>query len=426
MTEPNVWNGTSPSDDVDRLLLALAEERADRLEAGDLIADAHALQALTPGPDTRSLTEPLFRQALEVLTDSLNQEAFLTPPGRWVAADYLLRIIEQRLQLTVLDRTDPSLAQIPVRSPIIIAGPPRSGTTLLFSLLASAGGLRTPEGWELLRPVPSPRPDHYPDPARVRLAAVELGRLHRAAPNLATIHHYDARMPKECLSAMSFAGLSEEFLSRYRAPSYRRHLQHADMTSAYEMHKFVLQVLAAEMPPTRWLLKSPVHLHNLPTLFETYPDAHVVITHRDPLAIIASVTSLIATLRSISSHHVDALEIAQENAELYSRSLRRLLPDTPQTAHLPSNQVHHVTYQELISNPMRTIERLYERVGHPLTADDRDELSKTVSARSARSGGAHDYDVSRLGLDLAALRQELAEYQAHFDVPNEVDLASRC
>ena len=83
---------------------------------------------------------------------------------------------------------------------------------------------------------------------------------------LDAIHAYGGRMNKECLSAMSFAFRSEEFISRYHTPSYIDWLQSCDMTPAYEMHRLVLQVLQRRLPTDRWVLKSPVHLHNLPVL----------------------------------------------------------------------------------------------------------------------------------------------------------------
>ena len=42
-----------------------------------------------------------------------------------------------------------------------------------------------------------------------------------------------------------------------------------------------------------------------PSLFSTYPDARVVITHRDPLRVIGSLADLMATLHYMHSDHVD-------------------------------------------------------------------------------------------------------------------------
>ena len=62
---------------------------------------------------------------------------------------------------------------------------------------------------------------------------------------------------------MSFELLTEELTARYHVPTYAAYLARADMGPAYRMHRLVLQVLQRRSGPVRWLLKSPVHLHNL-------------------------------------------------------------------------------------------------------------------------------------------------------------------
>src|SRR5690606_10653053 len=115
---------------------------------------------------------------------------------------------------------------------------------------------------------------------------------------------------------MAFSFRTEEFISRYHVPSYVAWLQRADMQPAYDMHRLVLQVLQRRMPKRRWVLKSPVHLQSLPTVASTYPDASFVVTHRDPAAMLASVSSLVATLRAAFSDRVNGVEVGRYHTEL--------------------------------------------------------------------------------------------------------------
>ena len=108
-------------------------------------------------------------------------------------------------------------------------------------------------------------------------------------------------------------------------PAYAAWLAACDMRPAYESHRLVLQILQRRWPPRRWALKSPVHLHSLPTLLDVYPDARIVITHRDPLTVLSSVTSLIATLRWAHSDRVDFAEIAAAHARMYHADLDGLV-----------------------------------------------------------------------------------------------------
>ena len=53
------------------------------------------------------------------------------------------------------------------------------------------------------------------------------------------------------------------------------------------------------------MLKTPVYLMMLDLLFASYPDASVVMTHRDPVKTMTSGLSTIAAVRWLRSDHVE-------------------------------------------------------------------------------------------------------------------------
>jgi len=239
----------------------------------DLLGEARARLGLPDrGPSDIGGDETL--EPLDVLLPALEREAHLTLLGRWLTRRFLLRLLTVRMHLERYAREDPAVRDEPVAAPVVVTGPPRSGTTLLHGLLAQDPALRAPLGWELLWPVPPPAPaapangtddtaDEMADDPRIALAEEELRAFAAVRQNLDAIHEYGARNPKECLSAMSFAFRSEEFTARYRVPSYATWLRACDMKPAYAMHRLVLAVLQRRGPRRRWVLKSPVHLHSL-------------------------------------------------------------------------------------------------------------------------------------------------------------------
>ncbi len=95
------------------------------------------------------------------------------------------------------------------------------------------------------------------------------------------------------------------------------------MTSAYRYHRQFLQHLQSRHPAPRWILKSPGHLWCLGTLFDEYPNTLLVQTHRDPLRIIASLTSLMGTLRRLGSDDIQPPDIANEYAGYLVEGLDR-------------------------------------------------------------------------------------------------------
>ncbi|TMA26376.1 MAG: sulfotransferase [Deltaproteobacteria bacterium] len=399
----------------------LCEEAELPLEREALLGEARARLGVADGGvadfcgeefDADGLVEPLDR-----VLRALESEAELTLIGRWMTRRYLLRLLEVRLQLMAYLRADPGVRDEPIERPLFVAGAPRTGTTILYELLADDPALRAPLGWELLRPVPSPDPDPARRAADPRIALVdrELVLPQTVVSGLLAMHVYGGSKPKECVSAMSFTFLSEEFTARYHVPSYESWLERCDMTPAYRMHRLVLQILQRRSGAAAWLLKSPVHLRSLTTLFEVYPDAQVAITHRDPLTVLASLTSLIATLRWAHSDAVDFESIGAAHARKYRRIFDDLVGRC-ERKQLPEAQLHHSRYADFQRDPIAVVRDLFHRFGRPL---DEMRLASVLASRARSEHGPHEYSFADLGLDAEAERSQLHRYQSFFAVPPE-------
>jgi hypothetical protein len=366
-----------------------------------------------PGPGTGDD----FLEPLGVLLDSLESDANLTILGRWITQRFLDRLLDVRLQIAEYVRSDPGVRDEQIVEPIVVIGAPRTGTTAIHALLAADDRHRVPLGWELLRPVPPPIAGMEDE--RVALADLELRIPQTVVGGLESIHAYSGRMKKECLSAMSLAFRSEEFVSRYSSTGYIDWLGTCDMTPAYEMHRLVLQILQRNQPTQRWVLKSPVHLHNLDPLLATYPDARLVVTHRDPLAILGSVSSLIATLRSAHSDLVSLPQIGRYHADLYFRDLEGLRTRVADGS-LHGVSISHVAFSALRSDPLSELRRAYSELGVSMPESVRNSISLESARLGTESPTPHEWNFEVLGLDRENERARFAPYCDAFAVPEEV------
>ncbi len=360
-----------------------------------------------------------FLEPLDLVLRALEDEARLTVTGRWITRRFVLRLLEVRFHIAAYLAADPGVRDEHVRAPIVVTGAPRTGTTILFGTMDRDPSLRAPEGWELLRPVPPPAPDGEPDEGRLALADRELRMMGAASSGLDAIHEYTGRMPKECLSAMSFEFLTEEFTARYHVPTYARYLETCDMGPAYRMHRLVLQILQRRGTDVQWLLKSPVHLHSLPTLYATYPDARVVVTHRDPLTLLPSVTSLVCTLRRAHSDDVDFAAVGGYHEAKYWRDLDGLAT-ADEGGSIDGHPVSHVLHTDFTADPIGVVRRVYDDIGLDLDPGAERAMVDYLAARPKGVHGTHEYSFADLGLDAAAERERFARYQAHFGVLPEV------
>jgi len=400
------------------LVPSITAEAALPFERDSLIGEALArqgranegLEALcAPGPGTGDD----FLEGLDCALNALENEANLHVVGRWMTRRFLLRLLEVRLQICDWVRSDPGVRDEAITEPLFVIGAPRTGTTVLHALLSADHRHRVPLGWEFLRPVPPPTFEKHETDPRIDLADAELRAPQLVTGGLDAIHAYAGRMNKECLSAMSFAFRGEEFISRYNTPSYVSWLQSCDMTPAYEMHRLVLQILQRRMPTRKWVLKSPVHLHNLPVLLDVYPDAQLVVTHRDPLAILGSVTSLIATLRWAHSDTVDTTEIGRYHADLYWRDLDGLV-DVQLNGDLPPGRVAHGSFADFAVDGVAVVEQMYEELGIELPGAIRLAMEKALEASPREKHGDHDWSFDWLGLNEDEQRARFARYSEKF------------
>ena len=398
-------------------IVPIADEARAPLARDALLAEALARSGRS-GAGVAAFGDPGFLEPLDVLLPALEEEADLSLLGRWLTRRFLLRLLEGRLHMLDYLRADPGVEAEEIRRPIFVTGAPRTGTTILHAVLVQDPGLRPPLGWELLRPVPPPDPATAGDDPRIALAEAELRMLARVDPAMDAIHEYGARNPKECLSAMSFEFRSEEFTARYRVPSYAAWLQRCDMRPAYAWHRRVLQVLQRRTGPARWMLKSPVHLHSLATLLEVYPDARIAVTHRDPLRVLGSVTSLVANLRWVHSEKVDFAEIARYHADLYHGSLDRLVT-LEERGWLPPERLHHGHYAEFLDAPLEAVRAIYAAFDLPLHEATLARMRAYLASRPKDQHGEHRYSFDDLGLDRDAERRRFARYRERFGVPSE-------
>jgi len=71
-----------------------------------------------------------------------------------------------------------------------------------------------------------------------------------------------------------------------------------------------LQVLTWYHGPNRWLMKCPQHMEQLVPLHRVFPDATIVINHRDPVASIQSAITSLAYSSRVRTVGIDAQAIA--------------------------------------------------------------------------------------------------------------------
>jgi hypothetical protein len=187
----------------------------------------------------------------------------------------------------------------------------------------------------------------------------------------------------------------------------------------FRAHRRFLQLLQWRCRGERWILKSPSYLARLPAFFAQYPDASVVLTHRDPLKVLPSLVSLMATLRWMHSDTVDVQAVVKSAVHGTAIAMD-LVMQWRSDGTLPDDRIVDVRFDDLVGDPWRTMHSVYARIGATLTADAEGRMREYLGARPRERHGRHDYDFADTGLDVAETRARFAAYQERYEVPSEV------
>jgi hypothetical protein len=363
--------------------------------------------------------DPWFRQPLGVLCDALRTEAQLSPAGVVSIWSQLLQLLKNRLLVEDVIRRHPEILDVPIEAPIVIAGLPRTGTTHLHNLISADPAWRSLAYWESLEPVlaDAERPAAgEPDP-RIERTANALGMVDLFMPHFKRMHEMTVDHVHEEIQLLAVAGSTMLFETMAPMPSWRDWYTTNDQTPAYDYLRRILQVLSWQRGSgKRWVLKSPQHLEQLPVVRAVFPDATYVVTHRDPVAVTASLVMMMSyTLRMVRDE-VDVPAVGHYWADRAEDLLGGALRDRDA---LPEDQTVDVVFHEFMADDIAAVRRIYEVAGQAFTPDVQSAMDGFMADHPRGKFGRVQYFFDEFGLDPDVLRANFAAYIDRFGVEQE-------
>ncbi len=381
------------------------------LDEESLLKEAQRVTGLT------DFGNDLWIEPFHVLIKALEEEAQLTLMGRLMARNDIITWLSTRLQVIDTLKQHPEILEEEIVAPMIIVGLPRSGTSILFELLAQDPEVGVPLTWEAMLPCPPPEAATYNTDPRIERAHNIATQWNRVAPEFAAMHEMGGKIPAECGQIMCSSFISDQIAALHQTPSYSVWLAQANYLPVYQHHKQILQILQWRNPRNRWLLKAPEHQVHLENLLKVYPDARIVQTHRDPIKCMASTTSLIGTLYSMRSDQSFQAEMFENiiMGEATSQRLEKVM-DQRESGVVPAANIADSRYQDLMDDPMGCIKNIYSHFGMTLADEAKAKMLKYLEGKPKGKFGKHKYDIND---ERAKERQLFQRYQEHYNVPFE-------
>jgi len=381
------------------------------LDEGAVISSACSTDGL------ESFGDDSFLVPMRVLLESLS-EAPLNDLGASIMRSSVVHSLVNRLRLNYWLQRHPEILEEEITAPLVVVGMMRSGTTLVQRLLAADPEHTCTLGWEAMAPAPPPGSDPAAVEPRLTQAIAREEQTRTFAPELFAIHPTYANQAEEEIMFLADAFLSHVPEASCDLPAYRAWLNEQDFAPAYANLYRTLQLLQWQKRLRgehcgRWVLKTPAHLGYLRDLLDTFPGAHVIHLHRDPMDTIPSGASLNSTLWRMHADDVDPAHVGDQWLERMGWTNDRAMAFR---SGLPAaNQCFtDIRFSELTRNPLEQMARVYQAAGIALSADARGAMRGWLRDDAADRQRGHRYTAEEFGLTAGKIRDRFSEYYQRF------------
>lgn len=354
-----------------------------------------------------------FIEPMDRFIEAANAEARLTAEGFAGQTEVIVKGLTSRLRMVDDIKRHPEILDEEVTVAGIILGLPRTGSTIFHRLLASAPGMTAIRWFEAQNFAPFPGELPGQPVARRDYAQAMIDGWLAAVPELASIHPLETDAPDEEILVLGQMFVSTMVEGMTYVPGFTRWLNGYDQSKGHEDLKLILKYLQWQDPSRRgrkWILKSPSNLPYAELAAKAFPDAVLIMTHRDPLQTVPSYVSMQAALyrlsATISDEEVGAFWFARlvEWMRLFEDARKRI----------GEERFIDIDYREVGREPLVQAERVLARMGIPIDAGIQEALTEFLAGNRREQRPMHEYSPERFGLDEESIRRAFADYRARY------------
>jgi Sulfotransferase family len=380
------------------------------LEVQTLLNQVRAATGLTDFGDTWFLTP------LEKLIEHVNRDAGLLSPESSAGAR-IQSALADRLKLIQYFKDHQEAAEEKIELACAIIGLPRTGSTMVHRLLAASPKLTALWWWETAFPFPMPGETPMDPAPRQDSAKAMVDWLLTEWPDFESIDPMDAMAINEEVVLLDRTFLSTTYDSMMPIHGFGHWQAQQDHELAIrDLYRFmqVIQHQRVTRGEARrpWVFKTPHYvLGALGGLLKVWPDVKLIMTHRDIGQVLPSYCSMCASL-SINSSSTYKKELQGAHwARRFKEGLERL---EGIRAQLPEGQIIDLRYEDTVSDPAGTAERLMSTLGYVASDTDRSAFADTIAANAREARPKHKYSATDFGLTSEGIASDFAFYHGKY------------
>lgn len=333
-----------------------------KLDVNELLNAARQRTGLSDfGPDD-------FREALEVLVDGINEEVRIDRPDE--LRERFLRLLTNRLWFAQDLKDHPDILDEDVGSPIVISSLPRTASTKLHRMLGASGDFRVTPMWQTHMFARIPGEPLGGRERRIAETQEYEAWQYRVSPGLLIGHPMFTHEPEEDKDLGEFTFRHTTLLGMFSSVRYAQWVMQADMTPMYDYLLKQLKYLqwqakewgdSARKP---WLLKTPCHFGYESHLQRIFDKPRFIVTHRDPVKCIPSISTASLAARKLYSDENTATNVGASVSALFSHCARVHLDWRERN---PQTQILDLAFADINRDGMQVARKVYDFFGLSLT-----------------------------------------------------------
>jgi hypothetical protein len=287
-------------------------------------------------------------------------------------------------------------------SPVVIAGIPRTGTTMIHKFLSMNDEFQVLQNWLISYPMVRPPRETWTDNPEYRKAVAAVD----AQPEMRhTTHFVGADEADECLMLVNQTFVSVMFGSAATLADYDKWMLAEDKTPSLRRHADNLRLIGGDEPQRRWLIKNPSYVLAMRELFTVYPDAKIVWTHRHPQEAMGSLVEM------------ESAYTGSDPKERAGRELPMWAGGTRQTQEVRTDHedaFFDVEYRALMADPVGVAAALLTWLGMDMTPETEARMHSWLEENPQGKHGTHRYDPANLGVTDEAIHSHFGSYMARY------------
>lgn len=361
--------------------------------------------------------DPGYLDGLRALLHAVDESKSMSAMGRMIFQRQIATSLTTRLRCEQRLKDHPGYAQVEIQRPIFITGLVRTGSTALHYLMGQDPGMQMLEYWLSAQPQPRPPRAEWEGHPDYAAAVANLDFLYNNTPDLLAVHEMKADWPEECGHIIAQNFTDDRFECSAHLPGYCDWYWNTAHRETYVRHKQMIQLIGSTSPEMRWLIKYPVHLRQLPSLFEVYPDACIVQTHRDPRTVLRSYTSFLSKIHRMHEEKVDEERIARTQLESWGNAADAGVAFRREHG---SGSFYDLQFGDFMADPIGAVKAIYAHFDQPLSAEGEAALQRWNDDHPQGKHGEHAYrKQSEFVIPEHEILERFENYMDFFDMPRD-------